>query len=57
MRLGTESGASSVEYGLVVFAIAAVIALIVFTLGQVVRSSYTDSCQTVAAAVTASSAC
>jgi len=40
-----EAGASAVEYGLIVFAIAAVIALIVFALGLVNRDSFHSSCE------------
>ncbi|RYU09614.1 Flp family type IVb pilin [Nocardioides iriomotensis] len=43
-----ERGASAVEYGLLVFAIAAVIALVVFALGNVVSETYSDSCSTLA---------
>lgn len=43
-RMRTESGASAVEYGLLVFAIAAVIALIVFAFGQVVGDTYQGAC-------------
>ena len=39
-----ESGASSIEYGLIVFAIAALIAAVVFLLGGVVREAYDNSC-------------
>lgn len=39
-----ESGTSSVEYGLMAFAIAAVIALTVFGLGGVTTDMYADSC-------------
>jgi pilus assembly protein Flp/PilA len=39
-----EAGASSIEYGLIVFAIAAVIVAILFLLGGVVRETYDDSC-------------
>lgn len=39
-----EQGASAVEYGLLVFAIAAVIALIVFAFGLVVGDTYQGAC-------------
>lgn len=39
-----ERGASSVEYGLVAVAIAAVIVVIVFALGGLVRDDFTQSC-------------
>lgn len=43
---GADDGASAVEYGLLVFAIAAVIAVIVFGLGLVVKGTYTGTCST-----------
>lgn len=39
-----ENGASSVEYGLIVFAIAALIALVVFAFGETILELFTDSC-------------
>jgi len=42
---GSDHGASAVEYALIVVGIAAVVAAIVFVLGQTVFASYTDSCQ------------
>ena len=52
-----EEGASAVEYGLLVAAIAALIVLIVFALGGVVKEAFTDTCNTItseAASITAS---
>lgn len=40
----TERGASAVEYGLIVFAIAALIALVVYGFGDSVLAMFTDSC-------------
>ena len=40
-----EDGASAVEYGLLVAAIAAVIVLIVFALGNVIDKTFTDTCK------------
>jgi pilus assembly protein Flp/PilA len=48
-----DSGASAVEYGLLVFAIAAVIALIVFALGRVTEEAYRDSCNSIKTEATA----
>lgn len=42
-----ETGASAVEYGLLVAAIAALIVLIVFALGGVVSSVFSDTCDTI----------
>lgn len=43
-----ESGASAVEYGLLITGIAALIALIVFLFGGFVSSLFNDSCQRIA---------
>jgi len=40
-----DEGASSVEYGLLVAAIAAVVILVLFALGTWVRGTFTDTCQ------------
>ena len=42
-----EDGASSVEYGLLVAAIAALIVVIVFALGGVVRNLFSSTCDTI----------
>lgn len=39
-----DTGASAVEYGLLVSAIAGIIALIVFALGVVTQETYQDTC-------------
>lgn len=39
-----EDGASAVEYGLLVAAIAAIIVLIVFAIGKFVKQGFTDTC-------------
>ena len=44
----TDDGASAVEYGLLVAAIAALIVLIVFALGGVVKEVFQDTCDTIA---------
>jgi pilus assembly protein Flp/PilA len=43
-----EKGASAVEYGLLVAAIAALIVVIVFALGGVVKNVFTKTCTSVA---------
>jgi pilus assembly protein Flp/PilA len=43
-----EQGASAVEYGLLVAAIAAIIVVIVFALGGVVRDTFDKTCDTIA---------
>jgi Flp pilus assembly pilin Flp len=41
-----DHGASSVEYGLIVFAIAAAIVIAVVAFGDVVTGTFTTSCDT-----------
>jgi pilus assembly protein Flp/PilA len=43
-----DKGASAVEYGLLIAAIAAVIVVIVFALGSVVKSKFQNTCTLVA---------
>jgi Flp pilus assembly pilin Flp len=43
-RTREESGASSVEYGLIAVAIAALIVIVVFSLGGVVKGLFNTSC-------------
>ncbi len=43
-----REGASAVEYGLLVAAIAAIIVLIVFALGGVVKGTFNKTCDTIA---------
>lgn len=42
-----EEGASAVEYGLLVAAIAAVIVIIVFALGGIIQEAFQDTCDTI----------
>ena len=42
---GNDDGASAVEYGLLVAAIAAVIVAVVFAIGGLVNEAFTDTCQ------------
>jgi Flp pilus assembly pilin Flp len=42
-----DAGASSVEYGLIVFAIAAAVVIAVFALGRPVFAMFDNSCQVV----------
>ncbi|MGH8970140.1 MAG: Flp family type IVb pilin [Actinomycetes bacterium] len=48
LEMRDDSGASAVEYGLIVFAIAAVIVAMTFALGRVVNETYSDSCDVIA---------
>ncbi|QNN53164.1 Flp family type IVb pilin [Nocardioides mesophilus] len=43
-RRDNEKGASAVEYGLLVAAIAAIIVLIVFAIGKFVKQGFKDTC-------------
>ena len=43
-RRDNEEGASAVEYGLLVAAIAAIIVLIVFAIGKFVKAGFADTC-------------
>ena len=43
-RRDDENGASAVEYGLLVAAIAAIIVLIVFAIGKFVKQGFGDTC-------------
>lgn len=52
-----ERGASSVEYGLVAVAIAALIVVILFLLGGVVQETYSDSCDTIRETASATASC
>ncbi len=47
MNARNDEGASAVEYGLLVAAIAAVIVIIVFALGGVIKNVFTKTCSTV----------
>jgi pilus assembly protein Flp/PilA len=42
-----DTGASAVEYGLLIAAIAAVIVVVVFALGSVVKNKFQDTCNSV----------
>jgi pilus assembly protein Flp/PilA len=52
-----ERAASSVEYGLLAVAIAALIVVIVFALGGAVRDMFGSSCDTINSAVSMSASC
>ena len=48
-RRGGEDGASAVEYGLLVAAIAAIVIAVVFAIGQFVQSGFDETCDELAA--------
>jgi pilus assembly protein Flp/PilA len=45
VRARTDDGASAVEYGLIIAAIAAVLVFAAISLGRITRSLFTDSCE------------
>lgn len=47
-RREEQTGASAVEYGLLVAAIAALIVIIVFALGGVIKGAFDHTCDTIA---------
>ncbi len=53
----TDDGASAVEYGLIVGAVAAVVVIAVVGLGRVVEGTISESCKTIAGQVSVSSTC
>jgi pilus assembly protein Flp/PilA len=46
-RKRDDSGASAVEYGLLVAAIAAVIVVVVFAVGQLTKRTYDETCESI----------
>jgi Flp pilus assembly pilin Flp len=52
-----ERGASSVEYGLLAVAVAALIVVVVFLMGGMVRHLFANTCGNIAASVTGSTTC
>ena len=47
-----DEGASAVEYGLLVAAIAAVIIIVIFALGGVIKSVFSDTCKSIKSSTT-----
>ena len=43
-----EDGASAVEYGLLIAAIAALIVIVVFVLGGIIKNVFNNTCDTIA---------
>ena len=52
-----EKGASAVEYGLLVAAIAALIVVIVFALGGLVKNVFKDTCSGIASQASVANSC
>ena len=57
MNARNDEGASAVEYGLLVAAIAAVIVIIVFALGGVIKNVFTKTCSTVSSGASVAGSC
>ena len=56
-RKDQEDGASAVEYGLLVAAIAALIVIIVFALGGVVKDVFKNTCDTIQSNASTATTC
>ena len=56
-RKDQEDGASAVEYGLLVAAIAALIVIIVFALGGIIKDVFKKTCDNIKSNVTVTSTC
>ena len=52
-----EQGASAVEYGLLVAAIAAIIVIIVFSLGGVVKDVFNKTCSSIQSKASTTTTC
>ena len=52
-----EDGASAVEYGLLIAAIAALIVIVVFALGGIVRDVFKNTCDDIDARATTTTTC
>ncbi|MCU1599821.1 MAG: Flp family type IVb pilin [Frankiales bacterium] len=52
-----DAGASAVEYGLLVAAIAAVIVVVIFALGGVIKDAFTTTCGSIKASTTTTQNC
>ena len=52
-----DNGASAVEYGLLVAAIAAAVVVIVFLLGNVVNDVFTETCNEISTSATTTTTC
>jgi pilus assembly protein Flp/PilA len=57
VRRRDQRGASAVEYGLLVVAVAALIVVVVFAFGGMVRHTINQTCGRLASSVSGSSSC
>ena len=53
----SDRGASAVEYGLIVFAVAAVVVAAVFAFGAVTKDVFAESCATIRTQTQVSASC
>lgn len=53
----SDEGASAVEYGLIVFAIAALITIAVVSFGGAVKGLFQGSCDTIKTGINSSASC
>jgi len=53
----TEDGASAVEYGLLVAGIAALIVLVVFAFGGLIKNVFSGTCTTIGSQASVSNSC
>ncbi len=56
-KYGDDRGASAVEYGLIIAAIAGLVVIVAFALGGTVRDLFTESCTTIANEASPTSDC
>lgn len=52
-----DEGASAVEYGLLVAAIAAVIVVIIFALGGIIKNVFSQTCSSISSNASVSGSC
>ena len=52
-----EDGASAVEYGLLVAAIAAIIVIVVFSLGGIIKDVFKNTCDSIKSQTTVATTC
>ena len=57
LRRRGDEGASAVEYGLLVAAIAAVIVIIIFALGHVISGVFSSTCSSISGGASVTQTC
>jgi pilus assembly protein Flp/PilA len=56
-RIKDDEGASAVEYGLLVAAIAAVIVIIIFALGGIIKNVFSQTCSSISSNASVGGTC